>query len=797
MLYPKNIEQKIGFDKIRDILSQYCLSELGRYYVERIAFSTDFSTIQKLIAQTAELMRLMQGPDNFPTQNFIDVSPSLENARIEGSVLEEKAFFDIKSSLGAITSVLNFVASKPVNEYPQLHELAGPVQLDKQLLKSIDRIIDDSGKIRDNASKELQNIRADLYSEQSALRKKLDSLLRSAKSDGYAPDDVSPTIRNGRMVIPILAESKRKIKGFIHDESATGQTVYIEPVEIFDTNNRIKELENKERREIYRILATLTAELRQHVPELKKAYKFLGIFDFLHAKAKFGLQIKASQQHCHKNTTLSWNNTFHPLLYLNLKEQQKNIVPLSVKLTQNERILVISGPNAGGKSVVLKTLGLLQYMHQCGMPIPNGEQCSFGIFKEIFIDIGDEQSLENDLSTYSSHITNMREIMKYAGKNSLVLIDEFGTGTDPQYGGAIAESVLEELVYSGTYAVINTHYSNLKYFADKTEGVVNGAMRYDYEHLSPLYELEIGKPGNSFALEIAQKIGLPSNVLNRAKNKIGDKKLNVDRLVKQLQTEKEELRRKNEELAKAKVNLDATVKQYTELKEFLEKNKTESLQQAKAEAKRIVQEAKIESQVIIKQLKESKHYSQTDADVARMELKEIEKKHGGEPSKPQNNTQKQENKPLKAGDKVTVDGSDTIFKIAALKGNEAELSIGEMKTTVKINRLRRASGDKLIEESNPALKKVKGIDINERMANFSPTIDLRGKRGEEALTLVDSFLDNALLLGSYELRILHGKGDGILRKLIREHLRRVSFVSSYKDEKVEFGGDGVTLVELK
>jgi len=796
LLYPKNIEQKIGFDKVRDLLFQYCLSNLGRYYVERISFSSDFIAIQKLIAQTDELQRILQGPDSIPTQNFIDVTDSLETARIEGSVLDEKSFFDIKSSLAAITGCLSFISGKELVEYPQLKELASPIQLDKNLLKNIDRIIDDSGRIKDNASKELQNIRADLYGEQAGLRKKLDTLLRAAKADGFAPDDVSLTIRNGRMVIPVYAENKRKVKGFIHDESATGQTVYIEPIEVFDSNNRIRELENDERREIIRILTTLTDEIRQHLPILKKAYRFLGIIDFIHAKAKLAEKIKASKQQINKGIHLNWTKTFHPLLYLAHKEQNKSIIPLSIKLDAQNRVLVISGPNAGGKSVVLKTIGLLQYMHQCGLLIPNGEQCNFGVFNSLFIDIGDEQSIENDLSTYSSHITNMREIINHADKNALVLIDEFGTGTDPQYGGAIAESILEEIVRNECYAVVNTHYSNLKFYAENTQGVVNGAMKYNYEQLSPLYELEIGKPGNSFALEIAQKIGLPQNVLNRAKNKIGDKRLNVDKLVKDLQTEKQEFQKKNDEVLKVKRNLDETAKQYAELKEFLEKSKSETLQNAKIEAKRIVQEAKLESQVIIKQLKETRQYSQIDAEIARAELREIEKKH----SPKEQNIQpkiKIDEKPIKIGDKVSIDGGDASFKVSAIKGNEVELSVGEMKTMVKLNRLKKTTGDKLIEQSQPAFKRVQGIDINERMNNFSSTIDLRGKRGEEAINLVDSFLDNALLLGSYELRILHGKGDGILRKLIREHLRRVSFVSTFKDEKVEFGGDGITIVELK
>lgn len=799
MIYPQNFESKISFDKVREQISALCISSLGQYYVEKMKFSNDFVQIQKLIAQSAEFLKIVSSDEYFPAQYYFDVNQHLENVRIEGSFIDEQAFGEIKLSLNTIQHCLLFFQKKEEADFPMLKELSNNIMIDRDLLKKIDKIIDDNGKIRDNASQELQRIRMELLSEQSSLRKNLDRILKFAKSEGFAKDDVAMTLRNGRMVIPILAENKRKIKGLVHDESATGQTVFIEPIEVFDSNNRIKELENDEKRELIRILTSLSQEIRAFLPELKSAYRFLGLIDFIRAKAKFAQKINAQAQNCIKSTQIDWYKTYNPILYLTLKEHKVNIVPLSIKLDNVNHILVISGPNAGGKSVVLKTVGLLQYMHQCGLLIPNGNACKLGVFNAIFIDIGDEQSIENDLSTYSSHLTHMREITNKANEKSLILIDEFGTGTDPQYGGPIAEAILEHLTSKKVFAIVNTHYSNLKFFAENQKGVQNGAMKYDYSSLSPVYELEIGKPGNSFALEIAQNIGLNKQIIAKAKSKIGDKKINVDRLIKEVQIEKEQLKVKNEEIKKAQTNLETTLKQYNELKEFLEQNKNQAMKDAKAEAKKVLLEARNEAQFLIKKLKDTQKYDNQLIESVRTSFRDVESK-----IEVQNNiveksksTKEADNKPLKEGDKVRIIGQEGTFKISKLKGNEAELNFGDIKTTVKLNRLQKTTGDIEIEKSHASYKKVKGIDINERLATFNPTLDLRGKRGEEALTEINKLLDNALLLGSPNLKIIHGKGDGILRKLIREHLKRTPYVANYKDEHIDFGGDGITLVELK
>lgn len=796
MLYPTSLENKIGFSTIREWLLNLCRCEQGRHFVRSMAFSTDAALITKLLLQTHEMLQIICTTQAFPKENYIDVTEALENARIEGAVLEQQAIFDVKTSLRTLAEIIRFFDSSAAEKALHLKELAQSVSINTDLVKMIEGIIDDSGHIRDNASKELQSIRAELYAEQAALRKKIDNVLRTVKAEGQAPDDAAPTIRNGRVVVPVLAEYKRKVKGLIHDESATGQTVFIEPIEIFETNNRIKELENEERREIFKLLKHITDAIRHQLPDLKRAYKFLGIVDFILAKAQLAQKIHASLQAVVKEPVIKWHKTFHPLLYVTHNEQHKSVVPLSIKMDYTQRVLVVSGPNAGGKSVMLKTVGLLQYMHQCGLLVPNGEQCTFGVFNHLFVDIGDEQSIENDLSTYSSHLANMKTVLQHADKKSLVLIDEFGTGTDPQYGGAIAEAILEELVQKNAFAVVNTHYSNLKFFAENTLGVVNGAMKFDYETLSPAYELEMGKPGNSFALEIASKIGLPAKVIEKAKSKLGDKRLNVDKLIKELHTEKEQLKRKNAELEKWQKNVEATAKQYNELKAYIEQSQKETLKNAKAEAKRIVQEAKIQSKSIVDELKKSAKYDPIKVEISKAYLNDLEKKVAP-PEQKTISKSKTDTSPLKVGDKVQIEGNEGVYKILTIKAQEAELALGELKTTVKISRLHKAQGDKEKEDAHPALRKVKGIDLAEKMATFSPSIDVRGKKGEEAVTLVDAWLDNALLLGNYDLRILHGKGDGILRKLIREHLKRIPFVQDFRDEKVEYGGDGITLVRLK
>jgi DNA mismatch repair protein MutS2 len=606
MLYPNTIEQKLGFDKLRERLKENCISTLGQAFVEKIRFSENFGMVEKLVSQTAEMQRILELGENFPSQNYIDATPYLKRATIEGMLLTQPEFSDLKVSLLTIRLCLRFFESQEADSFPILGEYAKTIRVEKAITDAIDRIIDERGQIRDSASGELSRIRKRLISEQAGIRKKLDTILKSARSNGWIGDDVSLTVRNGRMVIPVAAEHKRKLRGFIHDESATGQTVFIEPTDVFESNNEIRELEYEERREINRILLELTALLRPFVPDLQKAYGFLGLMDFLRAKARLAAEMGAINPPFSNRQFIDWRDARHPLLHLSFQKQGKKVVPLNIALQEKERILIVSGPNAGGKSVALKTVGLIQYMFQCGLLVPMGEGSSMGFFQNIFIDIGDEQSLENDLSTYSSHLTNMRYFLSMANKRTLFLIDEFGTGTEPGLGGAIAEAILENLTKSGAFGMINTHYTNLKVLADKTDGLVNGAMRFDGEHLEPLYQLEIGRPGSSFAFEIASKIGLPNAVIDRAKEKLGTQQVNFEKLLKELDIERRVFSEKNIEIGIKERKLAKQLADYTSLKEKLENNEKKIVNEAKQKAKTLLSDANQLIENTIREIKENK-----------------------------------------------------------------------------------------------------------------------------------------------------------------------------------------------
>jgi len=796
MLYPKNIEQKLGFDKIRNLLSDLCLSTLGQEYLEKMRFSDDYELISKLTKQTQEFKQILEFDEPFPSQNFLDAKPALQKANIEGIFLSEEEFFELKISLQAVQQCFLYLNSRS-ETYPSLAEILKLVELDKNLFKRLDQIIDERGKIRDTASPTLQSIRKQIIAEQNNLRKTTDKILRQAKQAGWANEDAGLTLRAGRVVIPIAAEHKRKIKGFIHDESATGQTVYLEPAEILDLNNEIRELEAQERREIIRILTELTDFIRPHLPKLQKSYQFLGLIDFLRAKALFATKIGAIAPTFTKKTILRWQNAIHPLLFLSHQEQNKPVVPLNIELTEEQHILVISGPNAGGKSVTLKTVGLLQYMWQCGLLVPVAEGSEMGLFKNIFIDIGDEQSIENDLSTYSSHLTAMRQFVNLADKNTLFLIDEFGTGTEPRLGGAIAEAILQDLYEKKAFGVVNTHYGNLKAFAQNKKGIANGAMRFDTEKLEPLYQLEIGQAGSSFAFEIAKKIGLPKKILAVAQEKLGDKEINYDKLLKELEKEKKELNDRNQTLRKQQKEYEVLLKKYQEQNEYLEKERKKLLNQAKLEAKKLLAEANQKIENTIRTIREQKADKETTKKI-RQDLEKFNTELVLEEVEPENSEEVEVlGGEIAVGDWVRLKGQAAMGEILSVKGKDAEVSMGELRTFVKLNRLEKISRKVLKNSQKEYTRKNLGINLTEKMANFSYQIDLRGKPAEIALTEVDKLIDDAILAGYNELRILHGKGDGILRKLIREHLRSYPQVASFASEHADRGGDGITIVKMK
>ncbi|WP_337070607.1 endonuclease MutS2, partial [Pontibacter sp. 13R65] len=611
------------------------------------------------------------------------------------------------------------------------------------------------------------------------------------------PGDAEPTIRGGRLVIPVMAEHKRRLKGLIHDESNTGQTVFIEPESIFELNNDIKDLENAYNRELIRILIGLTNTLRGHVPELRKAYQYLGLLDFIRAKAAFARRVEGSLPTLVKYPHISWKEAFHPLLYLSHKQLGRPTVPMTLQLNRDQRILLISGPNAGGKSVSLKTVGLMQYMLQCGMLISAADGSEAGIFQDIFIDIGDEQSIENDLSTYSSHLTNMKKFVTVADKNSLVLIDEFGTGTEPVLGGAIAEAVLQNLNDSKVFGVITTHYTNLKNFAERTPGIVNGAMRYDHKNLQPLYQLEIGKPGSSFAIEIARKIGLPKHIVDKASSLVGKDKIRYDRLLEELESEKMELENKLREVATQERKLKSSVKDYTDLKNFLDESKQDIMREAKGKAKLLLKDANQKIEATIQQIKQSQAEKE-QTKLARQELETFATEVRKEEPRPA--YKRVAAGALKEGDNVALIGQDSIGQIVGIKGKTAEVMFGGMKTIVKVDNLERVEGQVATKKKAKAEAGggfARGMNITQRMADFTSILDIRGEYAEDALTKVMNFTDEAIMLGMPEIKIIHGRGNGILRQIVRDYLYSVREVASLSSEAEERGGDGATLAVLK
>ncbi|GEO04129.1 endonuclease MutS2 [Adhaeribacter aerolatus] len=795
MIYPQNFENKIGFNQIRESLISICLSPLGQYFVNRMQYLTRYDLVQKLLHQTHEFQGLMVSGADFPTQHYFDVTEHLNRAAIEGSFLEVRAFFEIKMSLRTIRQALTFFSQAEETLYPNLRALGESIQVDRHLLAAMDKVVDDNGAVRDNASPELARLKADLIHQQALLRKQIQAVLRHAKASGWTNSDAEPTVRGGRIVIPVLAEYKRRLKGLIHDESTSGQTVYIEPDTVFELNNDIKDLENAYHRELIRILTTLTNQLRPAVIDLRKAYQYLGLLDYIRAKAIYATRIEATLPTLHKTPAVKWQDARHPLLYLNFKGQGREVVPLSLTLDKEQRILLISGPNAGGKSVTLKTVGLLQYMLQCGLLIPVAEGSEAGMFEDIFIDIGDEQSLENDLSTYSSHLQNMKQFVVLAGRKSLVLIDEFGTGTEPQLGGAIAEAVLDKLNQQGVFGVITTHYTNLKNFAQRTPGIVNGAMRYDHKELKPLYQLVIGKPGSSFAIEIARKIGLPQDIVNKASNLAGRDKIRYDRLLEELEAEKVEVEKRNRELATQERKMRQSAKEYSDMKQLLEESKADIISEAKQKAKLLLRDTNQQIEATIQQIRQSQaDKEQTKQARQALETFTQEKiKVEHRPAK-KLSTAKGE---LVPGDLVSILGQDSVGQIVSLKGKTAEVLFGNIKTIVKTENLERVEGQLPKVKKEAPEPSRQGMNLTQRMADFSPTLDVRGQRAEDALTQLMAFVDDAIMLGIPEIKIIHGRGNGILKQVLRDYLRSVKEVASISNEHVERGGDGASLVVLK
>lgn len=845
MIYPQNFEQKIGFDQIRQLLKEKCLSTLGEERVTDMVFSDRFNEVEERLDQVTEFVRILQEEDNFPAQYFFDVRSSLKRIRVEGMYLDEQELFDLRRSLETIRDIVRFLQKSENEEeeettspYPCLKRLAGDITVFPQLIGKINGILSPYGKIKDNASAELARIRRELASTMGSISRSLNSILRNAQSEGVVDKDVTPTMRDGRLVIPVAPALKRKIKGIVHDESASGKTVFIEPAEVVEANNRIRELEGDERREIIRILMEFSNLLRPSIPDVLLSYEFLAEIDFIRAKALFSEQITGLKPAFENKQVIDWTMAVHPLLQLSLAKHGKKVIPLDIELNEKQRILIISGPNAGGKSVCLKTVGLLQYMLQCGLLIPMHERSHAGIFSNIFIDIGDEQSIEDDLSTYSSHLTNMKIMMKNCNERSLILIDEFGGGTEPQIGGAIAEAVLKRFNQKQTFGVITTHYQNLKHFAEDHDGVVNGAMLYDRHLMQALFQLQIGNPGSSFAVEIARKIGLPEDVISDASEIVGSEYINADKYLQDIVRDKRYWEGKRQTIRQREKHMEETIARYQTEIEELQKSRKEILQKAKEEAEQLMQEANARIENTIRAIKEAQAEKEKTRQI-RQELNDFRESLDTLTAKEQEEKiarkieklkEKQNRKKEKKANKnqentlsaqtlaeqqakkeaeclaaivprsyVKIKGQTSVGEVLEINGKKAIVAFGSIKTTVKLDRLERTNAQPKqadVSTKSTYISSQTQDSMYEKKLNFKQDIDVRGMRGDEALQAVTYFIDDAILVGMSRVRILHGTGTGILRTLIRQYLQTVPGVSHFADEHIQFGGAGITVVDL-
>ena len=841
MIYPSNFENKIQFSEIRSLLKGYCLCQLGKDKVDEMAFSGDVAVINTMLRQTREFRRLQEESDDFPLQFFFDMRESVKRIRLEGTHLEENEIFDLRRSLETIAAIVRFLdrgSDEGVYDYPTLHELTDGVLTFPEILRRIDQILDKYGKVKDSASPALADIRMQLHKAEGSVSRTLYSILRAAQSEGLVDKDVTPTVRDGRLVVPIAPGLKRKIKGIVHDESSTGKTVFVEPTEVVEANNRIRELEAEERREVVRILVDFTKLVRPYVNEIIYAYLLLAEIDFIRARAEFAVLVGGIEPEVQAAPVIDWISSRHPLLWLALKKQDKPVVPLDITLTRDRHILIISGPNAGGKSVCLKTVGLLQYMLQCGLSVPMSERSTVGVFKNLMIDIGDEQSIENDLSTYSSHLLNMKNMMRQANDGTLLLIDEFGTGTEPQIGGAMAEAVLNQFVKKQAWGVITTHYQNLKHYADSHDGIANGAMLYDRHEMRPLFQLAIGQPGSSFAIEIARKTGIPEEVIKEASEMVGSDYIQSDKYLQDIVRDKRYWENKRQNVHQREKELERTVARYEKEIADLEQSRKDILRKAKEQAEELLKESNKKIENAIREIRESQAekeetkrireelnefkagVSEIDAKanddlIAKkirqiQERKERHKKHKDEKAERErqaaaklreaaSKAAKKEGRNLEVGDSVKIRGLSTVGKIESMDGKNATVIFGGMRTKMPASRLEYVDMAEAKKEDVAPVFNVSRETretIDNRKLNFHQDLDVRGMRGDEALNAVMYFIDDACLVGMSRVRILHGKGNGILRQLIRRYLATVPSVTSFRDEHVQFGGAGITVVDI-
>lgn len=829
------MENKLGFNKIRELVAAETTNALACRMVEEMAFSNRAERIVRDLRQTEEFRQILLMENSFPSQDFFDLSEELNRLKVGNTVIDIEALADLKASLRTLSDCLRFLLDDDNDRYPALRELSQRVELDPAILRRINKIVDDKGEIYDDASPALKEIRVQMVRKQNEVDALINKTLSHAKREGWAPKDAEVTIRNGRMVIPMLDTHRRKIKGLIHDESATRQTAFLEPSEAVELNNDLRELEFSERHEIQKILLQFSDFIRPQIPLLLNAYWYLARIDFLRAKARFALSIHAVMPIVNDRPMLNWLDARHPLLLLSFagkteyeggKAVRKEVVSFSLELNDEKHILVISGPNAGGKSVCLKAIGLIQYMLQCGLLVPCRETSEFGLFDRVFIDIGDQQSLENDLSTYSSHLQNMKQLLAVADNRTLFLLDELGGGTEPRSGCAIAEALLEELHRRHAFGVVTTHFADLKLLADRHQGILNGAMMFDTERMTPLYQLAVGHPGSSFAFEIATGIGFPLDILEVAEQKVGTEMLNFEHQLQRIELEKKELEKRRTELEVSDSFLAEVIAKYQALTEKVESKRYDILSQARKEAQQIIADANRTVERTIADIKEAnaeRERTQQLREQMRKEAESIQRqqhKHDAErerqraalrqsptteslrnaapkAAKPESDLA---DGPLAVGDIVRIDGEETFGQLVEIKGKKGIVESNSLRMTIPLERLVKTR-KKVIpaDRTRRQQNRFQSIfdDINEKRKLFNPTIDLRGHRAEEALVELQHFMDDAKLLSEKELRVLHGKGYGILKTLIRQQLLADPDVESFHSERIELGGDGITIVHLR
>lgn len=816
MVFTTNVETKIGFDKIRLLLVNNCLSPLGIKKVDAITVSTNHEWILEQLNLTNEFVKILVNEEDFPIDSYFDIHESLSKIATEGTFIEVQELFKLRCSLHTIGKIVTFFNQKEECDFFYLKNLSREIDTFPAIVKSIDHILDKFGEIKDNASPELQNIRRNIEEEKSSISRAIQKILHHAKSEGYVDQDVNPTVRDGRLVIPVPPAHKRKIRGIVHDESATGKTVFIEPDVAVEINNRIRELLADEKREIIKILTLITNEIRPYSDQLTEAFDFLGTIDFIRAKALLAVETNSTLPSIQELPIIDWSVAIHPILYLNHLKIGKEVVPLDIKLCNEKRILIISGPNAGGKSVCLKTVGLLQFMMQAGLLVPMHSSSRMGIFHAILIDIGDEQSIENDLSTYSSHLTNMKYFVRNCDNRSLLLIDEFGSGTEPNIGGAIAESLLNHFNQKKAFGVITTHYTNIKNFAEENEGIINGAMLYDRHLMQPLFRLEIGNPGSSFAIEIARKIGLPESVIAEATEKAGKDLVDMDKYLQDIVRDKRYWEAKRQNIRQKEKRLEEITEKYEQELTLLAKEKKEAMKEAKRESKRLLEQANSAIENTIRKIKEAqaekiptkevrKEFEQFKENFDSEEMddtafnKRIERLRKLKKGK-EKTSGKEEKESIKIGSTVRVKGQGGYGQVIEIKKDNVVIALGQFKLPAKLNQLEIVSNNKIKKENrnkNSYIVSSTIEDIRERNLNFKREIDVRGMRGDEALQAVTYFIDDAIIVNVEQVRILHGTGTGILRELIRKYLKTIPAVSSFADEHVQFGGAGITVVKFK